>query len=58
MKRHSTMSEIHSLAEKFGWSVEYDNYGQVMLYTGLISDDGNKLRELEEKDLLANDDNH
>lgn len=58
MKRHAKMAEIHAICEEFDWQIEPDNYGQIVIYTGLTSDDNDNLRELEEKDLLANDDNH
>lgn len=45
-----TYQELYEFANKHGFCVEWDNQGQIVLYTGLISDDGQNLRKMEQKD--------
>lgn len=49
------VKEIESalgVLEKFGASVERDNFGQIVVYSNLINDDCERLCEIEEDDDL------
>ena len=33
-----TIAQIHELADEYGWSVEFDNNGQLVIYTNVYED--------------------
>ena len=35
MSNPFTLEELEYLAEKYGWQIETDNNGQIILYTGI-----------------------
>lgn len=43
--------ELENFCDFFGFNIEHDNQGQIVIYTGLISDDGISLREMTNDDL-------
>jgi hypothetical protein len=43
-------------SQVFGTGVETDNYGQILIYTGLKNNDRGKLRYLIEEDFTCNTD--
>ncbi len=38
-----TDKEFWKIVDKYGWSVETDNEGQIVLYTGLMFSDENEI---------------
>lgn len=42
-----TIKELEQLASLFGFNLEFDNQGQIVLYTGLAIDQNNELVPLE-----------
>lgn len=50
----STLDNLKQFADLWGWYVDQDNSGQIIIYTNAIAEKDGNLRELTDKDIENN----